>query len=153
MCSRTFCCGLKEKYSFLENTRFSLQPHAQSCIREEPMSQDKLVFQNQCSQGSDSKKAVNRSYRISLPTAVFPTSRFILFVPGTFFLLFLKINIFVFMGHVMQIPLRCIASNVCLNQIFISFYSDIRGLLRSQVYLRHLTDFFQRHLILRNAIS
>ena len=60
MCSRTFCWGLKEKYSFLENTRCSLYPACSELHREEPSSQNKLRLQNPWRLGSDSRKAVNR---------------------------------------------------------------------------------------------
>ena len=60
------------------------------------------------------------------------------------FLLFLQIQ--------KPLSLCCIALNVCPKCIFISFYIDIRGLLRSQVYSRHFIDFSYCHLILCNAI-
>ena len=45
MCSITFFRGLKEKCSFLENTRSSLQPVYLELHREERSSQDKLSLQ------------------------------------------------------------------------------------------------------------
>ena len=42
--------------------------------------------------------------------------------PWDVFLLFLKINIFIFMRHVKYNPLCCIASIVCLKWIFISLF-------------------------------
>ena len=52
--------------------------------------------------------------------------------PWDILLLFLKINIFLFMGNIKQNPLCYIASSVCLKCTFISFCSDIR---RLDIYL------------------
>ena len=45
------------------------------------------------------------------------------------------------MRHV-NVALCCIASNACPKRIFINVYSDVRGLLQSQVYSKHFIDIF-----------
>ena len=60
MSSRIFCWGLREKYNFLENTRYSFWSACSEFHREEPSSQDKPSLQKQYGLRSDSRKAVNR---------------------------------------------------------------------------------------------
>ena len=129
-CSRTFCWGLKESNSLLENTHSLLQAALSKFHREELGSQDKLSLQKQCGLGSDSRKAVNR--RVPDISAYCSNSKFTVrpVQPWDVFLLFLKRNIFLFIGHVKQNPLCSIASNVFPKQIFIRFYSDIWRLSR-----------------------
>ena len=49
-----------------------------------------------------------------------------LFDPGKVFLLFLKINIYIFMGHIKQNALCCIASNFYLKRILLTFIVILR---------------------------
>ena len=113
----------------------SQHAHSEDVHREEPRSQDKLSLQKQCSLGSDSRKVVNRCIPDISPYCSISNSTVRPVQPCDVLLLFLKINIFILMGQVKKNPLLlCFASKVYLNWIFISFFSDIRGLLRSQVY-------------------
>ena len=82
----SFILGMK--YSFLENICSSLYPACSELHTEQSSSQDKLSLQKQFSLGSDSRKAVNR--RVPDISTAFST-------PGKLFLLFLKINIYIFM--------------------------------------------------------
>ena len=149
-----FCWAYwKESTVSLRTSVLICSQHAQSFIEKSPVSpQNKLSFQKQCSLGLDSRKAVNRrvpdisAYCSISNSTVWPVR------PWDVFLLVLKINIFIFMGHVKQNPSCCIASVFYPKQIFISFYSDIRGFLQNQVYSRYFIDFYC-HLILCNDIS
>ena len=93
MCSRIFCRGLKEKYSFFENTRSSLQPACSELHKEEPSSQDKLSLHKQCSLGSDSRKAVDRRVQDISAYCSISYSTVQPVRPWDVFLLFLKIKI------------------------------------------------------------
>ena len=111
----------------------------------EPSSQDNWNMQKHCSLGLE--KQSTDTYQISQPTAVFSTPWFNLFDPGSFFIV-PENKHFYFHGtrQVEPFMLYC-------KEIFNSFYSNITGLLRSQVYLRLFVDFFCLNLILYNTIS
>ena len=96
------------------------------------------------------EKQLPDAYQISLPTAVFPTSWFDLFNPGTFSYYSWKETFFSWDRSSRTI--WCIASNVCPNLIFISFFiSYIRELLQIQVYMRHFIDIFYYHFLLEGS--
>ena len=145
MFSKSFCWGLKEKYSFFENIRSSLEQVCSELHREEPSSQHKLSLQKQCSLGPDLSKAVNRRVPYISVYCSISSSTVRPVWPWDAFLLFLKINIFYF--HETRQVEFYIASNVCPKRIFTSVYSDIKGLSRSQVYSRNFIVFFYHHLM------
>ena len=81
-----------------------------------------------------------------MPTAVFPTLLFDLFDPRTFFSFFFSWD-----RSTEPFVLHCFE---CLAEAdFYQLYTDVKRLLETQVYSRHFSDFFYRHLILCNAIS
>ena len=103
----------------------------------------KLSLQRQFSLGSDLRKAVTRRVPdISTACSIL----------GTFFIVPENKHLY-FHGTRQVEPFMLHCFEFLSEGDFINFYSDIRGILQSQVYSRHFIDFSYRHLILCNAIS
>ena len=129
-----FVEGWKRVTVYLRTPILCYRQHYQNFIEKSSVLRISWVCKSSAALGQIQEKQSTDAYRIFLLTAVIPSSISSSTVrpvqPWDVFLLFLKRNIFLFIGHVKQNPLCSIASNVFPKRIFIRFYSDIWRLSR-----------------------